>query len=238
MCGRFNLFAPPEEVAQIFGLNQIPRLEPRYNIAPSEEIPAVRSGRRPDTRELVRLRWGLVPSWADDPDVGFRTINARAETVRQKPSFKESFRTRRCLIPASGFYEWKAVGRQKQPFMARVRGSDLFAMAGLWDAWEGPDGVIQSCTIITTPANDLLAPVHDRMPLILDTADFGTWINTTPSSLKDAADLCVPFPGERMEIFPVSQLVNKIENDSPELVERAAPIKSRTDQKAEQLGLF
>src|SRR5262245_43881011 len=160
MCGRFTQTKSPKQVAEHFGLGYLPGLEPRYNVAPTQQVLAVRAAG--EGREGVFLKWGLLPSWASDPTVGVRMLNARAETVASKPSFRAAFRRRRCLVPADGFYEWKAVGREKQPVHFRLQDGRLFAFAGLWESWASPEGAqLESCAIITTAANGLVKPVHD-----------------------------------------------------------------------------
>jgi putative SOS response-associated peptidase YedK len=168
MCGRYTLYTPtPEALADQFGLAAVPPLAPRFNIAPTQAVPAVRACTDRPSRELVLLRWGLVPSWADDVSIGNRLLNARAETVASKPSFRTAFRRRRCLLPADGFYEWKAAGKKKQPYHFHLQDGQVFAFAGLWEEWQRDGEAIFSCTILTTSANDLLVRYHDRMPVIL-----------------------------------------------------------------------
>ena len=152
----------------------LPNVPPRYNIAPTQDAPVVRQTKDADEREMDMLRWGLVPSWSQGPDSGYSMINARAETVATKPAFRSAFRFRRCLVPADGFYEWRKVAGRKQPYRITVKDGEPFAFAGLWEHWTGPDGyVVQSFTIVVTEANELLRPIHDRMPVILDPADYG-----------------------------------------------------------------
>src|ERR1700676_4923775 len=173
MCGRFFILASPGELADLFQLAGVPDLAPRYNIAPTQPVAVVRAADQ--ARELVRLRWGLIPSWSKDAKMA--QINARSEPAAGKPMFRTAFRKRRCLIPASGFYEWKATGgKKKQPFCIRLADDKPFAFAGLWDRWEGPDGPVESCCILTTDANELVRPIHDRMPVILDPRYFDQWL--------------------------------------------------------------
>ena len=169
MCGRFTLHTPADTVAELFNLSEIPEWTPRYNLAPTQQVPTVRADGAEQAREFHALIWGLIPSWARDPKGGARMINARAETVHEKPSFRAAFRQRRCLILADGFYEWKRLERGKQPHFIGMQDGRPFALAGLWEKWERPGAPpIESCTIITTQPNELLAPIHERMPVILD----------------------------------------------------------------------
>jgi putative SOS response-associated peptidase YedK len=210
MCGRFALHARPEVVALQFALGAVPPLAPRYNIAPASEILVVREG------GAAALRWGLVPRWAKDPAAGARMINARAETVAGKPSFREAYRRRRCLVPASGFYEWRRSGPAKQPFYVRPAAGELFAFAGLWERWEGPDGPLETCAVITTQANEVMAPIHDRMPVIIPPGDHSRWLDCAPRN--DVGALLRPCDPGSILAHPVSRAVNSARNDSPELI--------------------
>ena len=209
MCGRFTLFEADKVLSKEFGLSGIPPLSPRYNIAPSQPVAAVRTASAGNRRELALLRWGLIPSWSKDPAIGNRLINARAETVREKPSFRNAFRRCRCLIPANGFYEWQRQERGKQPYFVRMRDGRLFAFAGLWDRWESPDkGAIETCTILTTASNAVLSSIHDRMPVILPPGEYDRWLDPALRNTDSLATLLVPFPAENMLAFPVSSRVN------------------------------
>jgi putative SOS response-associated peptidase YedK len=210
-------------VAEVFGLDREPSLKPRYNVAPTQPVPIIRILRtNPETkqRELVSVRWGLVPSWADDPGVGNRLINARAETVASKPAFREAFKHRRCLVPADGFYEWKKEGARKQPVYVRRKDGLPFAFAGLWEEWEREGEVIESCVIITTDANPLMAEFHDRMPVILDPKDYGLWLDPEVQDPKRLEPLLQPFPSDELEVYPVSRLVNDPKHEDPKCLER------------------
>jgi putative SOS response-associated peptidase YedK len=209
MCGRYALTSPPEVIAQRFKLLWVPDISARYNIAPSQMIPAVRdTGQGP---ELVLLRWGLIPSWAKDPTIGARLINARAETLANKPAFRSAYRRRHCLIAADAFYEWKTVAGRKQPYCIRMADHAPFAMAGLWEHWVNPSGQpLDSCTIITTDANPLVGALHNRMPAILPPGDYPAWLD---ASHAQAQHLLKPFPPERMEVYPVNPRVNNTKND-------------------------
>jgi len=202
VCGRFTLRTSPRDVAQEFGLTELPELFPRYNIAPTQPAPAVRA-----PRQLEFLRWGLIPAWAEDPSIGSRMINARAEGIATKPAFRRAFQSRRCLIVGDGFYEW----RNKQPFYIRRKDDRPFAFAGLWERWKGLD----SCTIITTEANDLIRPLHDRMPVILNAEDYDRWLATPDESLLR------PYDAEALELYSVARVVNSPRNETPACIERA-----------------
>ncbi len=209
MCGRFTLFEPDRVLAKEFGVSDFPPRSPRYNIAPSQPIAAVRAVPVGSGRELALLRWGLIPSWSKDPAIANHLINARAETANQKPSFRNAFRRHRCLIPVSGFYEWLRWERGKQPYFVRMRDGHPFAFAGLWDRWESPDeGVVETCAILTTAANDVLAPIHDRMPVILPPMEYARWLDPSLKDTDSLAPLLVPFPPEDMVAFPVNPRVN------------------------------
>ncbi|RME83237.1 MAG: SOS response-associated peptidase [Caldilineae bacterium] len=215
MCGRFTLASPPEVLAQMFELDEVPAFRPRYNIAPTQPVAAVRLSPQGREREFTFLTWGLIPSWAKDIRMGARMINARAETVAEKPAYRAAFRYRRCLIPADGFYEWQKRAGGKQPYFIGMKDGRPFAMAGLWEHWEGDDGsVIESCTILTTTPNELVAPLHNRMPVILPGEVFDAWLrpNTPASDLKR---LLRPYPAEAMRAYAVSTLVNSPANDTP-----------------------
>ena len=209
MCGRFTLFEADKVLSKEFGVSGFPPQSPRYNIAPSQRIAAVRTASAGSGRELALLRWGLIPSWSKDRAIGNRLINARAETAREKPSFRNAFRRHRCLIPANGFYEWQRQERGKQPYFVRMRDERVFAFAGLRDRWESPDeGVKETCTILTTAANAVLAPIHDRMPVILPPTEYARWLDPAQQNTDSLAPLLVPFPPEDMVALPVSPRVN------------------------------
>jgi putative SOS response-associated peptidase YedK len=209
MCGRFTLFEPDKVLSREFGVSGAPPLSPRYNIAPSQSVAAVRPVPEGSGRELALLRWGLIPSWSKDPAIGNRLINARAETAREKPSFRNAFKRRRCLIPANGFYEWQRLEHGKRPYFVRMRDERVFAFAGLWDRWESPDeGAVETCTILTTSANAMLAPIHDRMPVILPPGEYDRWLDPSLKDPDSLTPLLVPFPPEKMLAYPVSPRVN------------------------------
>lgn len=219
MCGRFSLTQLIEAIADSFHVTSVPELSPRYNISPTQQVATVWQNYQDSDRELKLLYWGLIPSWAKEPKIGAKLINARAETVEEKPSFRSAFKKRRCLILADGFYEWQQQNGKKQPYYFRVEDGKPFAFAGLWEHWESPEGEeINSCTIITTEANDILRPIHDRMPVILDPKDYDQWLDTKqkPESLKA---LLQPYRADVMSVYPVSAKVNNPKNDSPECIE-------------------
>jgi putative SOS response-associated peptidase YedK len=219
MCGRFTLFEADKVLSKEFGVSSVPPLSPRYNIAPSQPIAAVRTPHTGIGRELALLRWGLIPSWSKDPAIGNRLINARAETVREKPSFRNAFRRHRCLIPTNGFYEWQRQERGKQPYFVRMRDGRVFAFAGLWDRWESSDkDVIETCTILTTAANTVLAPIHGRMPVILPQAEYARWLDPALKDPDSLSPLLVPFPPEEMLAIPVSPRVNAPSTDDEKCI--------------------
>lgn len=216
MCGRFAFYSPSEATAALFGVNSSIAIEPRYNIAPTQSIAAIRDSADAG-RELAMFRWGLVPFWAKDPTIGNRMINARAETVAEKPSFRAAYRERRCLILADGFYEWKAVGGSKTPYYISLASGEPFAFAGLWEHWRAKesDETIQSTALITTAANEFLATVHDRMPVVLqpDTAD--QWLAGDNEVLGIVAANSPEFSA-----WPVDRRVNNARNEGAELIIR------------------
>ena len=213
MCGRFSLFSPAPVLAEAFDLAGFPELAPRYNIAPTQPVAAVRAGEA--GRQLVRLRWGLVVPWAKDTKVA--PINARSETAADKPLFRAALRKRRCLVPASGFYEWLALagGKRKQPYCFRPGDERPWAFAGLWERWQGPDGLVESCAILTTAANELVRPVHDRMPVILPRQHWGAWLDPQAQDAGGLVPLLRPYPADAMLAYPVGLLVNNPKNDGP-----------------------
>jgi putative SOS response-associated peptidase YedK len=221
MCGRYTLRVSPAELAEIFAVINSFDWSPRYNIAPTQTVAAVRANRDGQGRELALLKWGLIPSWAKDPKIGSSLINARAETVATKPAFRSAFRKKRCLIAVDGFYEWHAVRGQKvkQPYFIAVNDAPAFAFAGLSEHWTSPEGTpVDTCTIITTTANSLMQPIHNRMPVILDPADYDRWLDPARQDPQDVLPLLKPFPADRMHAVPVSTLVNSPRNESPQCV--------------------
>lgn len=226
MCGRFALYVTLEELVDYFGLPGPPtQLAPRYNIAPTQPVGLVRVNAQSQEREWALTLWGLIPSWSKEPTIGARMINARAETVDEKPAFRAAFKRRRCIIPASGFYEWKKINGGKQPyFITAVDGKPL-GLAGLWESWNGPNGeVLESCAILTTDANETVAALHDRMPVILAPEDYDEWLgagkDSTPAELSQLKHLLRPFPADRMTLYPVSAYVNSPRNEGEACIER------------------
>jgi putative SOS response-associated peptidase YedK len=211
MCGRFTLYTDPEVIGRRFGLAPPDGFRARYNIAPSQSLLAVRQAR--EGREFARLHWGLVPFWAKSEKTGYSMINARAETLADKPAFRAAYRHRRCLIPADGFYEWTPGPDGKQPHYIRMGDGEVFALAGLWEHWEGEGRVLESCTIIVTQANQLMAPIHDRMPVIIHPDDYARWLDTDHFDAEALAALLAPYPGREMVAFPVSRHVNSPKHD-------------------------
>lgn len=217
MCGRFTLFEPSQVLAGEFGVSRAESFPPRYNIAPSQPVAVVRISPVDRVRELLRLRWGLIPPWAKDPSIGNRLINARSETAAEKPSFRYALRNRRCLIPADGFYEWRKDDRGKRPFYIRMRSGHPFAFAGLWERWDSPaGGPVETCTILTTGANDLLQPIHTRMPVIVPPEMYETWLDPDRKDPGTFEGILRPWPAETLVAYPVSPRVNIPSHDDPE----------------------
>ncbi len=220
MCGRYYLLPSPPQLADLFGLADVPDAPPRSNIAPTQPVLAVGPSKE-DRPAVATFRWGIVPPWATDPKPG--PINARSETAADKPTFAEAIRKRRCPIPASGFYEWLRQGKAKQPYAIRMADGRPFAFAGIWEAWRPESGPpLLTCAILTTEANELVKPVHNRMPVILEPRHFGTWIDRDVQDPADLALLLRPFAAVRMLAYPVSQLVNSPRNDDARCIEPAA----------------
>jgi putative SOS response-associated peptidase YedK len=224
MCGRFTLNIAVDVLTGLFDMaaEPSPPPPPRYNIAPSQPLLLVRNARAPGAREWAFALWGLVPPWAKEfrPGTGF--INARAETAAEKPAFRAAMRRRRCLIPATGFYEWQKQGARKQPYLIRMADGAPFALAGLWEHWIGADGSeLETCAILTTEPNDLMRPIHNRMPAILPKTAFAQWLDPAQENGARAAALLRPYPAEGMSTHPVSTVVNNPRNDSRECVEPA-----------------
>ena len=220
MCGRYVIKTPPGLMRETFGYSELPNFPPRYNVAPTQPIPVVRlvDGRR----SFALLRWGLIPSWVKDPRGFSLLINARAESVLEKPAFRNAMRRRRCLIPADGFYEWKRDGERKRPHVAHPRG--LVAFAGLWEPWMGPNGEeLDTACIVTTAANRTLRSLHDRMPAVIPPEAFDLWLDCANVDAETAAALLVPAPDDLFQAYEISTAVNRTANDSPDLLEPLAP---------------
>jgi len=219
VCGRFTLEISSETLKVIFGVSPFENIPPRYNIAPTQMVLVLRND--PDNNlQVSYMKWGLIPHWAKDASIGNHMINARVETVEDKPSFRSAFKHRRCIIPASGFYEWKKVGAKKQPYYITLKDGSPMMFAGLWDRWISPEGIaVESFTILTTSSNELVSPLHDRMPVILDMKDVDLWLDchvTDPARLKS---LLKPYQSESLQLSPVSNMVNSPKNDDPRCIE-------------------
>ena len=230
MCGRFTLRTPLTVLSQqfLFELGELPaetQVAPRYNVAPTQTVAAVRSGAG-GKRELALLRWGLIPSWAKDAKIASSLINARGETVAEKPAFRTAFARRRCLILADGFYEWKKEGKQKLPYYFQLAGGEPFAFAGLWDRWRGPEGAgeepVETCTIVTTTANELCGEFHERMPVILRASDYDLWLNPEVKESERLLALLLPTPACEMQARGVSARVNSVKNDDAAVLDAEA----------------
>ncbi len=221
MCGRYTLKTPIDVLAEYFEVEDYPSsMVPSYNIAPTQDVAAVVE--EDEKRNLRMFRWGLIPSWAKDPAIGNKMINARAETVSEKPSFRSAFKKKRCLIVADGFYEWQKTDNGKQPYHFKMKGSSPFAFAGLWETWDKEGEEVRSCSIITTDANDLMNEIHHRMPVILHPENYGVWLAPGFAEKEALMDLLRPYPPEEMEAYPVNRKVNKPSNNEPSVVEPAA----------------
>nr|BBH94233.1 DUF159 family protein [Thermogemmatispora argillosa] len=216
MCGRFTLITDLKTIAEIFGVPATLEAQPRYNIAPSQEVVAIL---HEGTRQMAWLRWGLIPSWAKEEAIGNRMINARAETLAEKPSFKRLLRSRRCLVVADGFYEWQQTNGSKRPMYITLRDGSPFAFAGLWDQWSASDGrTLRTCTIVTTEPNELLATIHDRMPVILPREACERWLDPALHETEALLPLLRPYPAAEMQARPVSRLVNDPRNEGAALL--------------------
>lgn len=217
MCGRFTHKRTWAEVVAYYRILDSGRnLPPRYNIAPTQDVLAIRLNEAGE-REAIDLRWGLIPRWAKDEKIAYSTINARAETVASKPAFRDAFKRRRCLIAADGWYEWQELApKVKQPYRFTLDPEAPFAFAGLWERWERPEKVVESCTIIVTEGNELTKRIHDRIPVLLDPADFDAWLDGSAG-----VELLRPYPAEKLTFYPVSAAVGNVKNQGPELIEPA-----------------
>ena len=221
MCGRYSLAMDLDKLDERFtfrGFQLV--LEPRFNIAPTQEVLTVINDGSENQGRL--MKWGLIPFWAKDPSIGNKMINARAETVPEKPSFKQAFRKRRCLVIADGFYEWRGTGKQKVPMRIVLKTGEPFGFAGLWETWESPqDALVHSCTIITTTPNALMEPIHNRMPVILPREAEFQWLNVGDTDASELRELLVPYAADEMEAYEVSTLVNSPKNEVPDVIARA-----------------
>lgn len=215
MCGRFVLENTPEQLSGTYRLSSVPELPPRYNIAPGQQVAVVRQ-RNSGERELAFLHWGLVPSWARDPAIGHKMTNARSETVHEKPSFRQAFHASRCIVPASGFYEWEKAGKEKIPHYIHQREGRIMSLAGLWERWKSPEGrELETCSILTTAANSLVEKLHARMPVILHPAGYDLWLNHQTADVERLAELFRPYPAGQLAEYVVTKGVNSPTLDSP-----------------------
>jgi len=222
MCGRFTLTATPEDVRALFAYMEHPNFPPRYNIAPTQPIASVRFEH--GQRRFALLRWGLIPSWVKDPASFTLLINARSETAAEKPSFRAAMRHHRCLVPASGFYEWHRTAEGKQPYWVRPRGGGLMAMAGLWETWSDPNGGdMDTGALLTMDSNAFMQQIHHRMPVVIQPEDFSSWLDNGGTSVKEAKELIRPVAEDYFEAIPVSTRVNSVRNDDVELLAAVNP---------------
>jgi putative SOS response-associated peptidase YedK len=224
MCGRYKLTVPFQEIVRLYNLTNSVNLQPRYNIAPSQDVLAVIYDADAKVRRGEMLRWGLVPFWAQDIKIGYNLINAKAETVADKPAYREAFKKRRCIIPADAFYEWAETGNSlKQPYAIVMKDRGVFGFAGLWEKWtdKASGEVVRSCTIITTEPNALCAPIHDRMPAILDPAEYVRWLGQRPVTTNELHAMLKPYPADQMGCFKIGPKIGNVKYDEPSLV---API--------------
>jgi len=220
VCGRYNLITDAEALIDFFEIDQVlveaKGLRPRYNIAPGQSVPIIRNAGRGN--ELLLARWGLIPHWSREPGTKYSTINARAETVAEKPSYRDAFKRQRCLIPANGFYEWRRDGDKKTPHHIHAPDNGLLAFAGVWDHWDKQGEGFDSCSIIVTTASRIMQPIHERMPVILNPAQYSTWLNPAHYNRAQLESMLVPY-AESLEICRISRFVNSPANDGPECVE-------------------
>ncbi len=221
MCGRYTITSAPEAIRALFRYPEQPNFPPRYNVAPTQPIPIVRLTE--GQRHFALVRWGLLPSWVKDPREFTLLINARGESVIDKPAFRAAMKRRRCLVPADGFYEWKPVGGRKQPYYARLKTGGPLAFAGLWECWTGPNGEeMETAAIVTTTANRRLGEIHDRMPVIVPPEAFDLWLNCAEVDAVTASALIAPAPEDMLDLYPVSMAVNRTANDDAKLIEPLA----------------
>jgi putative SOS response-associated peptidase YedK len=215
MCGRYRLSRRKQIIEEHFdSVSGEEDWSPRYNIAPTQPVPVIRQHPKDPIRVLSLMRWGLIPSWAKDASIAASTINARSETAATKPAFRDALKSRRCLLPADGFYEWNRTGKTKQPYCFELNKGELFAFAGLWDGWKDPNGNwIRTCSILTTKPNAVTSPVHDRMPVILDPDSYDLWLDPGMQNVSEASELLKPYDARLMRSYPVSTRINHVAND-------------------------
>ena len=230
MCGRAGLSSDVSEIKLVFSIlpeRPAPNFAASWNVAPTDSLPVVRYDARAGERTLDVMRWGLVPFWAKDIKVGFSNTNAKAEGIDQRPAFREAFQRRRCLVPLDNFYEWKKLGKERQPYAVALADRRLMAMAGLWESWRSPAGErLRSFAIVTTATNTLLAPVHDRMPVILGPENWPLWLGEAPADPDRLKALLIPYPADDMVIWPVDRRVGNVKNNDPSLIELVALAES------------
>lgn len=222
MCGRYRLSRRKELIEQYFdSASWDDDWSPRFNIAPTQPVPVVRQNPKNPVRELSLMKWGLIPYWARDASIATGTINAKSETAASKPAFRDPLKSRRCLVPADGFYEWKRKGTSKQPFCFEVGEGELFAFAGIWDGWQDPSGRwVKTCSILTTTPNALTTTVHDRMPVILESADYDLWLDPRTQNVALISKLLKPYDARAMRFYPVSMRINHVGNDDEQCSRR------------------
>ena len=228
MCGRYRLSRRKQVVEEYFDTAPLEHdWNPRYNIAPTQSVPIIRQDPKEPVREMSFVRWGLIPSWAKDSSVAAKMINARSETASMKPAFRDALKSRRCLIPADAFYEWKRIGKSKQPYCFEVNEGELFAFAGLWERWRDARGkVLETCSILTTKPNRVAAVVHDRMPVILEPESYEIWLDPGMGDVGTVWDMLKPYDARRMRCFPVSSRINSVVNDDAACSERVEEMQN------------
>ncbi len=233
MCGRYRLSRRKQIIEEHFdSVSGEEDWSPRYNIAPTQPVPVIRQNPTQARRELSLMRWGLIPSWVKDMSVAAQMINARSETAATKPAFRDPLASRRCLVPADAFYEWKRAGKVMQPYCFEINDGELFAFAGIWDRWKDPSGQwTKSCSILTTTPNAVTSAVHDRMPVILDRADYDVWLDPGMKNVEAVSEMLKPYDARMMRCYPVSTRINNVANDDPEC-------STRVELTATQTGLF
>lgn len=227
MCARYSIGMTEKQVRDLFNLDEEVPLEARYNVAPTQEVPGVVRELETQKRHLEFFRWGLIPPWAGDMKIGQKLINARAETIFEKPSFRSAARHRRMLVPAAGFYEWKTENGKKQPYFFRLKSGQPMAFGGIWESKRISSGHLRTCSIVTTGPNEVVMGFHDRMPAVIRQEDFDHWLDPKVSDPKELLPILVPFPAEEMECFPVSPEMNKVTYESPDC---ASPIWGEKDE--------
>jgi putative SOS response-associated peptidase YedK len=238
MCGRFALTSDESGICEYFRVNLSSPIKPRFNIAPSQKLLVIRLHSETHEHTSSLVRWGLIPSWAKDQSIGARLTNARSETACTKPSFRDSFRRRRCLIPATGFYEWSTLGGKKQPYYVRLTTNEPFGIGGLWDVWEQNGDRIETCTVLTCDANQAMQHLHPRMPVVIQPERYDAWLDPSQTDAAAVFQDLHPFPEERTAIYPVSEYVNNVHHEDSRCQEQIDPAKTSQSCPANQLSLF